>query len=225
MSAYGLTHSVLPNDDDVKSTKHMNRLKERRDLYVTRMIYSGERFKGDVLKLVWNLLDGLLSGAIGLTPSGQGFFAPRIHLNQDSPEASGGVYEYVVQEGRCPLTNRSITITSIDILAMVNNTTQGDAAREIRRICGIDGGCVVEVLAGLSGQVTQDTLIALFPHVIGDEVLTSRMIGRQIKFSSRLLLYFSNQRRLMKQVAQADLVAALNTLHLDDAGGVGAYAD
>ncbi|KAI9980785.1 hypothetical protein PInf_010104 [Phytophthora infestans] len=208
MSAYGLTHSVLPNDDDVKSTKHMNRLrqqiqqlKERRDLYVTRMIYSGERFKGD------------------------GFFAPRIHLNQDSPEASGGVYEYVVQEGRCPLTNRSITITSIDILAMVNNTTQGDAAREIRRICGIDGGCVVEVLAGLSGQVTQDTLIALFPHVIGDEVLTSRMIGRQIKFSSRLLLYFSNQRRLMKQVAQADLVAALNTLHLDDAGGVGAYAD
>ncbi|KAG2784905.1 hypothetical protein PC129_g12370 [Phytophthora cactorum] len=195
--------------------QQIQQLKERRDLYATRMILSGECFKGDVLKLVWTLLDGLRSGAIGLTPSARGFFTSRSHISQDDPEASGGVHQYVMQQGRCPLTNRSFTITSIRILAMVNNTTPGETALEVRRVCGNDGGCVVEVFAKLSGQITRDTLIALFPQVLSDGVLVSRMIGQQIKFSSRLLLFFNNQRRLMQQVAQADLVAALSALRLE----------
>ncbi|KAG6957307.1 hypothetical protein JG687_00010069 [Phytophthora cactorum] len=180
-----------------------------------QQIQHGECFKGDVLKLVWTLLDGLRSGAIGLTPSARGFFTSRSHISQDDPEASGGVHQYVMQQGRCPLTNRSFTITSIRILAMVNNTTPGETALEVRRVCGNDGGCVVEVFAKLSGQITRDTLIALFPQVLSDGVLVSRMIGQQIKFSSRLLLFFNNQRRLMQQVAQADLVAALSALRLE----------
>ncbi|KAF1778847.1 hypothetical protein GQ600_9901 [Phytophthora cactorum] len=174
-----------------------------------QQIQHGECFKGDVLKLVWTLLDGLRSGAIGLTPSARGFFTSRSHISQDDPEASGGVHQYVMQQGRCSLTNRSFTITSIRILAMVNKQ------RRVRRVCGNDGGCVVEVFAKLSGQITRDTLIALFPQVLSDGVLVSRMIGQQIKFSSRLLLFFNNQRRLMQQVAQADLVAALSALRLE----------
>ncbi|KAK1942946.1 hypothetical protein P3T76_005583 [Phytophthora citrophthora] len=196
--------------------QQIRQLLERRDLHVTRMLLNGERFKSDVLKLVWGLLDILQSGAIGLTPSSRGFFSSHSHISQRDPEASGGVHQFVMQQGPSSFSNHSFTVESIRVLAMVDSTTTGEAARTIRRVCNDHGGCVVEVLVHLSGRVTRGTFMALFPHLLSNEGLVSRLIGKKIEFSSRLLMYFNLQRRLMLQVAQADMMAALNALHIGD---------
>ncbi|KAG7380860.1 hypothetical protein PHYPSEUDO_006721 [Phytophthora pseudosyringae] len=205
--------------------QQIQRLMEYRDLYITRMLLNGERFEADVLQLVWGFLDGLRSGTFGLAPSARGYFNSQSHLSQRDPGASGGVHQFVMQQGRPSFSNRTFTIKSIRVLAMVDNTTPGEPAREIRWVCGNDGGCVVEVLVSLTGRITRDTLVVLFPHIMSDEALVSRMIGKQITFSSRLLLYFNTQRRLMLQIAQADMVAALNALHLDESSDFAALAD
>ncbi|KAG7381534.1 hypothetical protein PHYPSEUDO_005952 [Phytophthora pseudosyringae] len=205
--------------------QQIQQLMECRDLYITRMLLNGERFEADVLQLVWNFLDGLHSGAFDLTPSARGFFNSRSHISQRDPGASGGVHQCVLQQGRSPFSNRTFVIKSIRVLAMVDNTTPGEAAREIRWVCGNGGGCVVEVLANVTGRITRDTLVALFPHIVSDEALASRMIGQQITFSSRLLLYFDSERRLTQQVAQADMVAALNALQLGQPSDFALLAD
>ncbi|KAF1778850.1 hypothetical protein GQ600_13993 [Phytophthora cactorum] len=148
-----------------------------------QQIQHGECFKGDVLKLVWTLLDGLRSGAIGLTPSARGFFTSRSHISQDDPEASGGVHQYVMQQ---------VVAAYQPILHHYINSDPGNGEQHNA------GHAYCSVSA-----------------VLSDGVLVSRMIGQQIKFSSRLLLFFNNQRRLMQQVAQADLVAALSALRLE----------
>ncbi|KAL3667766.1 hypothetical protein V7S43_007316 [Phytophthora oleae] len=210
--------------DNNELRQQIRQLLERRDLHVTRMLLNGERFESDVLKLVWNLLDTLRSGAVGLTPSARGFFSSRSHISQRDPEASGGVHQFVMQQGPSSFKNRSFTVESIRVLAMVDSTTPGEEAREIRRVCNDRGGCVVEILVHFSGRMTRETFVALFPHILSDETLVSRLIGKQIEFSSRLLLYFNLQRRLMQQVAQADIVAALNALHLGDPSEFAALA-
>eukprot|EP00644_Phytophthora_capsici_P009094 jgi/Phyca11/102187/e_gw1.6.276.1 len=204
--------------------QQIRQLLERRDLHVTRMLLNGERFQSDVLKLVWNLLDILRSGNVGLTPSARGFFSSRSHISQRDPEASGGVHQFVMRQGPPSFRNHSFTVESIRVLAVVDSTTSGETARKIRQVCNDHGGCVVEVLVHLSGRITRNTFVALFPHLLSNEALVSRLIGKQIEFSSRLLLYFNLQRRLMLQVAQADMVAALKALHLADSSDIEAIA-
>lgn len=216
-------YNVTLDNNDLR--QQIQQLLACRDLHITRLLLNGQRFESDVLKLVWKLLDGLRSGAFGLSPSARGFFHSRAHISQHDPEASGGVHQFVMQRGRPPFSQRAFTIKFIRVLAMVDNSTPGEDAREIRRVCGSGGGCVVEVLASLSGRITRDTLVALFPHVLSDEALVSRIIGQRITFSCRLLLYFDDQPRLVQQVVQADLVAALNALHLGESSDFAALED
>ncbi|KAL4106421.1 hypothetical protein PRIC1_004472 [Phytophthora ramorum] len=192
--------------------QQIHQLMERRDLHITRLLLSGQHFQADVLKLSWTLLDGLRDGKFGLSPSAGGVF---LRDRQENPEASGGVRQFVMHQGRPTFGQRTFVVNLIRVLALVDGESTGNSACEIRRVCGNAGGCVVEVVAGVTGQVTRDTLAALFPHVLNDEVLESRVLGQSISFSSRLLLYFNAQRRLVQPIAEADVVGAFNALHLD----------
>ncbi|KAG3115837.1 hypothetical protein PI124_g6102 [Phytophthora idaei] len=196
--------------------QQIQQLRELRDAHATRLLLDGQRFEGDVLQLTWTLLDGLRCGTFGLSASARSVFSSRTHISQHDPGASGGVHQFVMQQGRSTFRRPSFSLKSIRVLAMVDCNTAGEQANEIRSVCGRAGGCVVEVLASLTGGIARETIAALFPQILSDEVLVARIIGQRITFSSRLLLFFNKQRRLVQQVAQADLAAALKALHLGE---------
>ncbi|KAG6617376.1 uncharacterized protein IUM83_02511 [Phytophthora cinnamomi] len=181
--------------------QQIQRLTELRDVYLSRLLLNGQRFKGDVLKLVWALLEGLRGGTFGMAPSSRSMFFSHTHVSQQDPAASGQVHQFVMQRGRPTFGNPTFTVQSIRVLGMTGGS--GDA------------GCVVEVLASLTGRITRGTVIALLPQILSNETLVSRIIGQRITFSSRLLLSFNSQRRLVQQVAQADIAAALNTFNFE----------
>ncbi|EGZ18393.1 hypothetical protein PHYSODRAFT_502827 [Phytophthora sojae] len=192
--------------------QQIQQLMELRDVHHSRLLLNDQRFEGDVLKLVWNLLDGLRGGAFGLSPSARSSFCSRTHVSQQDPAASGEVHQYVMQRGRPTFGNPTFTVKSIRVLKVVDEEVRGNT-----------GGCVVEVLASLTGRITRGTVVALLPQILSDETLVCRIIGQSLTFSSRLLLYFNRQRRLVQQVAQADIVAALRAHHLDDGSDFAAF--
>jgi hypothetical protein len=196
--------------------QQIQRLTEFRDLYVMRQLLSEQRFREDALSLARAFVDGVCSNSCGLTPSARGVFFSRDHVSQQDPEASGGVHQFVMQRGPPAFKNREIAVKSIRVLALADSTTVSEAGHEIRLMCGNAGGCAVEVLVGLSGDIYRETIEALFPHILSDEMLVARMIGLRVSFSSRLMLYFNRQRRLTQIVAQADIVATLRALHLGE---------
>lgn len=196
--------------------QQIQQLMELRDLHLSRLLSNRQRFEGDVLELVFKLLDGLRGGAFGLTPSVRSIFFSHTHVSQHDPAASGGVHQFVMQRGRPTFSKPTFTTKSIRVLAVVDTRTTGEEASAISHVCGNVGGCVAEVVASLTGRITRETLVALFPHILSDEALVARVLGQRITFSSCLVLYFNAQRRLVQQVAQADIVAALQALHLGE---------
>jgi hypothetical protein len=186
-------------------------LEERRDLYNTRLVLRRQQFGDQVLGLVRKLLASNRSETFGLTPSG-------------GVESSGGVYQYVMVQGRPAFTHRSFALQSVRVLALVNDgSTTGEEAAHTRQVCGPAGGCIVELWANFTGRIIGDTFAALFPFVRSD-ALAAQMIGATTSFSARGLLYFDVQQHLVRQVMQADVVAALEALHIsapDDAAARG----
>ncbi|KAF4318184.1 hypothetical protein BBO99_00007424 [Phytophthora kernoviae] len=83
---------------------------------------------------------------------------------------------------------------------------------EVRVICGGAGGCLVEAVGEFKGRFTRDILSSMFPHVLSNEMVVASLIGLSINCPARLLLYFDAKRRIMRQVAQADVFAAFSAL-------------
>ncbi|KAE8903875.1 hypothetical protein PF005_g20835 [Phytophthora fragariae] len=187
--------------------QQIQQLLELRDVHLSRLLLNGQRFDGDVLKLAWKLLDSLRGGVFGLSPSARSMFSSRTHVTQQDPAASGEIHQFVMRRGRPTFGSTIFTIKSIRVLRTTDDT---------ERVSGISDGCVVEVLASPTGRITRGTIVALLPQILSNEALVSRIIGQRITFSSRLLLYFNSERRLVQQVAQADIMAAFKTLDIGD---------
>ncbi|EGZ22961.1 hypothetical protein PHYSODRAFT_310601 [Phytophthora sojae] len=101
-------------------------------------------------------------------------------------------------------------IKSVRVLVDIN-TAGGDAAR-IQQVRSTGGVCVVEVLANFIGRIIRESIMAMFPHILSDEALIERLIGRTITFSPRLLLYFDARQRIVRQIVQADILSAIAAL-------------
>ncbi|GMF56717.1 unnamed protein product [Phytophthora fragariaefolia] len=196
--------------------QQIQHLIQLQDIYLSRLLLSGQRFEGDVLKLVWTLMDDLRGGTFGLAPSARSTFLSSPHVIEQGPEASGNVHQFVMKRARPTFSRPTFTIRSIQLVARADSQTIGNNASEIRRVCGSAGGCVVEVLANFTGRIRRETLEALLPQILSNETLVTRIIGQQITFLSRLLLYFNARRSLVQQVAQADIVSALKALRLGE---------
>ncbi|GMF20665.1 unnamed protein product [Phytophthora lilii] len=89
-----------------------------------------------------------------------------------------------------------------------NNDNEDEEAAAARRICGA-GGWVVKVSGNFTFQFMRHLATAMFPHAVGDEMLLARLIGLRMTCPVRLFLYFNAQRELVQQVAQADMLPAL----------------
>ncbi|GLD97292.1 hypothetical protein PINS_up005976 [Pythium insidiosum] len=71
------------------------------------------------------------------------------------------------------------------------------------------GGHVVETTANLRTRYSRRTIENVFPHVVGDEELTQRLIGREIVYPCRNQFYFTRDGRVQRYDVEADFPEAL----------------
>lgn len=192
-------------------------LMECRDLEITRLLLNRQRVEGGVLSLVDDILFGRKDQPRLTASADEGCSFSRMFMEQSDSSAPppGGIYEFTLQLDKPNFTHRSCSIATTQVLAYVEEDEEADSkdAAEVRMICGGGGGsCLVEAVGGFTGRFTRQIITAMFPHVLSDELLVSQLIGLAITTPARLLLYFNDKRQIMRQVAQADVFAAMTAL-------------
>ncbi|KAJ0404434.1 hypothetical protein ATCC90586_003068 [Pythium insidiosum] len=70
-------------------------------------------------------------------------------------------------------------------------------------------GYVVETTAHLRTRYSRRTIENVFPHVVGNEELTQRLIGREIVYPCRNQFYFTREGRVQRYDVEADFPEAL----------------
>ncbi|KAG7378768.1 hypothetical protein PHYPSEUDO_009513 [Phytophthora pseudosyringae] len=187
-------------------------LLECRDLQVTCLLQHRQRLECAVLGTV----DKILFGGVERPRSAdEGCSFSRMFMDQsDGAAPSNGVYEFCLQLDKPNFNHRSCTIATTQVMAVVEEDPEGDndEAAEVRKICSDPGGCLVEAVGEFTGRFTRQIIVSMFPHVLSDEMMVAQIIGLSIKCPARLLLYFNAHRTIVRQVAQADVFAALAAL-------------
>ncbi|EGZ22959.1 hypothetical protein PHYSODRAFT_487156 [Phytophthora sojae] len=187
-------------------------LLECRDIQVTCLLQTRQRLE----TLVLGTVDRILFGGGEKPRSGdEGCSFSRMFMEQsDGAAPPNGVYEFSLQLDKPNFNHRSCTIATTQVMVFVEEDPEGDnqEAAEVRKICGEPGGCLVEVVGEFTGRFTRQIIVSMFPHVLSDEMMVARIIGLSITCPARLLLYFNAHRTIVRQIAQADVFAALAAL-------------
>ncbi|ETK87542.1 hypothetical protein F441_08182 [Phytophthora nicotianae CJ01A1] len=187
-------------------------LLECRDLQVTCLLQTRQRLEAAVLGTV----DRILFGGSDRPRSGdEGCSFSRMFMDQsDGSTPPNGVYEFCLQLDKPNFNHRSCSIATTQVLSVVEEDPEGDNedAAEVRKICGDPGGCLVEAVGEFTGRFTRQIIVSMFPHVLSDEMMVAQIIGLSITCPARLLLYFNAHKTIVRQVAQADVFAALAAL-------------
>lgn len=115
-------------------------------------------------------------------------------------------------------SHRAWTTTSIKVVRFVEEEDEdedGDAAdaAETRRLCGGTSGCVVEANGVFTGRIKREMLAAFFPHALSSEALVAQLLGFRVTCPIQLVLYFDTNRCVTHQVAQINILAAMDALH------------
>lgn len=187
-------------------------LLECRDLQITCLLQTRQRLEAEVLSTV----DRILFGGSDRPRSGdEGCSFSKMFMEQSDGEApANGVYEFCLQLDKPNFNHRSCSIATTQVMAVVEEDPEGDdeQAAEVRKVCSEPGGCLVEAVGQFTGRFTRQIIVSMFPHVLSDEMMVAQIIGLSITCPARLLLYFNAHRVIVRQVAQADVFAALAAL-------------
>jgi len=187
-------------------------LLECRDLHISSLLQNRQRLESLVLSTV----DKILFGGSERPRSGdEGCSFSRMFMDQsDGAAPANGVYEFCLQLDKPNFNHRSCTIATTQVMAVVEEDPDADSQEvaELRKICREPGGCLVEAVGEFTGRFTRQIVVSMFPHVLSDELMVARIIGLRITCPARLLLYFNARRTLVRQIAQADVFAALAAL-------------
>ncbi|OWY94345.1 hypothetical protein PHMEG_00035954 [Phytophthora megakarya] len=187
-------------------------LLECKDLQITCLLQSRQKLESLVLSTV----DTILFGGSDRPRSGdEGCSFSRMFMDQsDGATPPNGIYEFCLQLDQPNFNHRSCTIATTQVMAVVEEDPEGDneETAEVRKICGDPGGCLVEAVGQFTGRFTRQIIVSMFPHVLSDEMMVAQIIGLSITCPARLLLYFNAHRTIVRQVAQADVFAALAAL-------------
>ncbi|GMF39357.1 unnamed protein product [Phytophthora lilii] len=186
-------------------------LLECRDIHVTCLLQNRQTLKS----LVLGTVDKILFGGSERPRSGEeGCSFSKMFMEQsDGSAPPNGVYEFNLQLDKPNFNHRSCTIATTQVF-VVEEDPEGDneEAAEVRKICGETGGCLVEAVGEFTGRFTRQIIVSMFPHVLSDEMMVAQIIGLSITCPARLLLYFNAHRTIVRQIAQADVFAALAAL-------------
>ncbi|POM78550.1 Hypothetical protein PHPALM_3915 [Phytophthora palmivora] len=187
-------------------------LLECRDLQITCLLQNRQR----VESLVLSTVDTILFGGSERPRSGdEGCSFSRMFMDQSDGETpANGIYEFYLQLDKPNFNHRSCTIATTQVMAFVEEDPEGDdeETADVRKICGEPGGCLVEAVGEFTGRFTRQIIVSMFPHVLSDEMMVAQIIGLSITCPARLLLYFNAHRTIVRQIAQADVFAALAAL-------------
>lgn len=198
---------------DINQLKQqMQYLLECRDLQITCLLQMRQRLESEVLGTV----DTILFGGGARPRSGdEGCSFSQMFMDQpDGSTPPNGIYEFCLQLDKPNFNHRSCSIATTQVMAIVEEDPEVDneEAAEVRRICGEPGGCLVEAVGEFTGRFTRQIIVSMFPHVLSDEMMVAQIIGLSITCPARLLLYFNAHRTIVRQIAQADVFAALAAL-------------
>ncbi|EGZ18766.1 hypothetical protein PHYSODRAFT_502884 [Phytophthora sojae] len=217
---------------DVNNLKQQVRyLQECRDLYVTRLAVARQHAEGEAVGMVTRLFRLFCHETCGTNeeqPDDRQLFLSRVHARLTDASAGGRdgipLFMQTWRNFKLLFTHRSYTVKSIRLVSHVGAHDCEDHSASIcasdvvmdeaRQRCGPSGGCVVESAGAFTGRLKRDAIAAIYPKLLQDEELVTRLIGRKFSCSLRLKAYFNARGQLVDHVAEFDVLGALNEVIL-----------